>query len=116
MRKSSVNASTFAQHASLSPNNDRTGSVRNASKFFSEKLPNDMVKQAKYMVEQTHKSWTVMSRKGASDVVVSDENLADMTKRGYTVVKRFEYKPSRKELLESFNLYLDKCNEEEVSK
>lgn len=114
MRKSTMNGTTFAQTTSLSPNNDRTSSSRDTNKFFSEKVPNDMFKQAKYMVDETKKSWTVMSRKGASDVVVSDENIADMKKRGYTVVKRFEYHMSRKERLESFNKYLDECNEREV--
>ena len=99
----------FAQQTKLSPNNDR--SRKDMSKFSTEVVPTDMHAQAKYMVEHTKQSWTVMSRKGSSTVVVSDENLTDMMNRGYAVVRRYEYTPSRKELIESFKLYLDRCNE-----
>ncbi len=111
MRRSSVNSNVFTNYMNLTPDNDRTPRERKKLSL-SGVLPQDMVKQAKYMVEETRKAWTVMSRKGASDVVVSDENIEDMKKRGYTPVERFEYKPSRKELIDSFNAYLDACNAE----
>ena len=106
MHKSTVNRTL-----TLSPDNDRTPKERRKLTL-SSTLPTDMVKQAKYMVEHTKKAWTIMSRKGASDVVVSDENIEDMKKRGYTIVERFEYTPTREELLASFNAYLDACNAE----